>query len=409
MNEEEEELYPPSAISSWSGFVYQGKIALYHCLKLLLQDELDFDLQLDSTEDFAIYRDGLLISAHQVKAKVGKYRSNYTSALEKASNIEGDRIRGTTRYIHVSVEINDTCDFVAPNEEVVSFYDYGTNKYCGLGDIEDLIKQLIIELCQKEEVLLSEVLVNTNYCLVSEIISTQAIEIHRRNQVDGLSEDEAAYTYTIKSSDVLSNILNNSPYTDIEYFALELKNDLYKHLEIKLDSALPTMSEAQYSRAKNLFFHIYQLELDELKHLCQLIKPSEKFSKIQKMDISRYSSLIQKIFIDPNFNGIPHYTDKCHNFYLPTAISLNDSDESLDCINQIKQETKNNKTLLFLLFEYGNLIAAQITSSFVVESKITDVSESGNGNTLSEKENNITKELNISVITLEEAEGKINA
>lgn len=407
--DEEEEKYPPSAISSWSGFVYQGKIALYHSLKLLLQDELDFELQLDSTEDFAIYKAGVLVSAHQVKAKIGKYRSSYNSALEKAGNIEGDRIQGSTRYIHISVEINDTCNFVAPNGEVISFYNYGDNKYCGLGDIEGLIKQLIIELCQKEKVQLSEILVNTNYCIISEKISTQVIEIHRRNQVDGLSEDEAAYTYTIKSSDILSDILNNNPYTDIEYFALELKNDLYKHLEIKLDLALPTMSEAQYDRAKNLFIHIYQLELNELEHLCQLIKPSEKFSKIQKMDISRYSSLIQKIFIDPNFRGIPHYTDKYHNFYLPTAISLNNSDESLDCINQIEQETKDNKTLLLLLFEYGNLIAAQITKSFVIESKITDVSDLDAEEFLLKKTNNITKELNVSVITIKEAEERINA
>ena len=30
-----EETLPGSAISSWGGFVYQGKVALYHCLKLL--------------------------------------------------------------------------------------------------------------------------------------------------------------------------------------------------------------------------------------------------------------------------------------------------------------------------------------------------------------------------------------
>ncbi|POB32564.1 hypothetical protein CRX65_16345, partial [Klebsiella pneumoniae] len=59
-----EETLPGSAISSWGGFVYQGKVALYHCLKLLIEKSFqqriidDFELQLDSTDDFAIYCDG---------------------------------------------------------------------------------------------------------------------------------------------------------------------------------------------------------------------------------------------------------------------------------------------------------------------------------------------------------------
>ncbi len=76
---------PDSAISSWGGFVYQGKIALFHSIKLLVEGSFDgkevkkFALQLDSTDDFAIYSDGIAISVHQVKAKA----SPYGSPLEK--------------------------------------------------------------------------------------------------------------------------------------------------------------------------------------------------------------------------------------------------------------------------------------------------------------------------------------
>lgn len=86
--------YPASAITTWSGFVYQGKIALYHCLKMIYQGDVGFELQLDSSDDFAIYKNGALISAHQVKAKIGKYRSEYIEALEKSSVIEFDRTKG---------------------------------------------------------------------------------------------------------------------------------------------------------------------------------------------------------------------------------------------------------------------------------------------------------------------------
>ncbi|GFZ62406.1 hypothetical protein PSE10A_49170 [Pseudomonas amygdali pv. eriobotryae] len=78
---------PNSAISSWSGFVYQGKVALYYSLKLLTEGVRDFELQLDSTDDFAIYKDGKLLSAHQVKAKVGSTRGSYTSALKSLQKL----------------------------------------------------------------------------------------------------------------------------------------------------------------------------------------------------------------------------------------------------------------------------------------------------------------------------------
>ena len=89
-------LLPHSAISSWGGFLYQGKVALFHSLKLIVDGEFEkrvintFELQLDSTDDFAIYFQGVAISTHQVKAKKSKNRSSYNEALEQASNVQKD-------------------------------------------------------------------------------------------------------------------------------------------------------------------------------------------------------------------------------------------------------------------------------------------------------------------------------
>lgn len=143
MSQEDDEKYPASAISSWSGFVYQGKIALYHSLKLIYDDDLDFALQLDSSDDFAIYKNGKLHTAHQVKAKISKYRSGYTKALEQSTSIELDKIKGTTRYFHVSVQLDNTDDHIGASGETVKFYRYGDKYYCGLGEIEGLTKGLI--------------------------------------------------------------------------------------------------------------------------------------------------------------------------------------------------------------------------------------------------------------------------
>lgn len=47
-----------SAADTRSGFIYQGKVALYHVLKLIFDEDNadEFHLQLDSLENFAIVR-----------------------------------------------------------------------------------------------------------------------------------------------------------------------------------------------------------------------------------------------------------------------------------------------------------------------------------------------------------------
>lgn len=304
MSQEDDDKYPASAVSSWSGFVYQGKIALYHSLKIIHDGDLDFELQLDSSDDFAIYKNGKLHTAHQVKAKIGKYRNGYTKALEQSTLIEHDKIKGTTRYFHVSVPLNNTDDHRGASGEIVKFYRYGDNYYCGLGEIEGLTKELIKEICKKQHIIVSDNLINFNYCLLSEKISTKAIHNHKLNQVDGISENRAAYEGRIKASNILEDLLTENPYQNRDYYTVALKARLQTHLEERLDQALPTMSDATYERARCLCEHIRETPINELKALCQMMKPSERFQDVQTNDIRRYTKLIQAISVEPIFNHL---------------------------------------------------------------------------------------------------------
>ena len=74
-----------TAISSWSGFVYQGKVAIYHVL--LERNNANYTLQLDSLDDFAIIdANECIISIHQVKAKKETHFSSYKEDFEKLHN-----------------------------------------------------------------------------------------------------------------------------------------------------------------------------------------------------------------------------------------------------------------------------------------------------------------------------------
>ncbi len=400
--------YPGTAITTWSGFVYQGKIALYHCLKMINQGEAEFELQLDSSDDFAIYKSDTLSSVHQVKAKIGKYRSEYSTALEKSSVIEFDRTKGVSRYFHVSVQLDNTDDYTGTNGELVQFYAYGSNKYCGLGEIEGLTKELIRQICNSKSITLSEDLLNYNYCLLSEKISSKAVAIHRLVQDDREKANKAAYENRVTAQSLLDDILTKNPYNSTEYYAVDLKARLYSHLEEKLDQALPSMSDEMYARAQRLFEHIRITDVSDFKTLCQLMKPSERFSSIQMADIRRYSGLIEAMSLEPILKQFPHYLDGEKRFYLPTALDLPLLDDRVGCISDLLGEMESNEHLLKLLFEYNHLIASRSVDSFVIDTKYTHPDDLNNQEAKDRIDSNITKSFCLSIMTKEDAEARLN-
>lgn len=404
MSQDDDEKYPASAVSSWSGYVYQGKIALYHSLKLIHDGDLDFELQLDSSDDFAIYKQGKIHTAHQVKAKIGKYRSGYRKALEQSTLIEFDKAKGTSRYFHVSVPLDNTDDHEGENGEKVKFYTYDEKLYCGLGEIEETTKKIICKIFDTHGILYSDELINFNYCLLSEKISTKAVEIHKLNQEDRVAANQAAYEGRISAKDIKNDILTKNPYQDRDYYAVDLKARLQSHLEERLDQALPTMSDATYERARRLSEHIRSTQASKMKTLCQMMKPSERFQGVQTTDIRRYTKLIQAMSVEPIFNHLPHYLDSENRFYIPTAL---DVDESEDCEADMLREMKSNSDLLRLLFEYNHLIASKSESSFTFNTKFTHSDDLEDKKVVEKIESNIVKSLCINVVTKDDAESRL--
>lgn len=115
------------ATPTWSGFNYQGKLAIFHTLKLMNslneREYNNYELELEWFEDFAIKKDGIYESVHQVKA----YNSNSINKYEEAicglfrRIIERDEVgKG---YLHTWKKID--CDWYESIKEIIENYLLG--------------------------------------------------------------------------------------------------------------------------------------------------------------------------------------------------------------------------------------------------------------------------------------------
>ncbi len=113
------------ATPSWSGYIYQGKIAIFHALTIInkeLKENRDFDfdqykLEIEWMEDFAILNGGGYESIHQVKAYKDSTPGAYKDAIEDLFKKLNDKpnLKG---YLHVWNEIRHYIEAVTcPREQ----------------------------------------------------------------------------------------------------------------------------------------------------------------------------------------------------------------------------------------------------------------------------------------------------
>lgn len=149
------------ATPSWSGYQYQGKVALYHVLrvineKLSNEPNYSFDkysLEIEWMEDFAIMNNGLYESIHQVKAYDECSPSNYKSAIVEIlfklftrSIPKGFlHLRQTIKFSRKIYDFKKMKQTYNPKKyssnilDRLEIYRYGDKNFCELDEIDLLI------------------------------------------------------------------------------------------------------------------------------------------------------------------------------------------------------------------------------------------------------------------------------
>lgn len=414
-------VYPHTAITTWNGFIYQGKIAIYHVLQLLSEPGMqnNWKLQLDSLEDFAILDNtGSVQSLHQVKALKSQYYSSYSEAFEKLKN-KANQIGCINAKFHVAREIFDkTVQDIASCHIPVQIYDYGPNCWCSVDDIdlkiEDKIKPLLATFHTGDHSKQTNDYVRKARGYLDQLVVKKVMNIHKIVHDSLMSEGEAAYSQTIPFSDfydILSCDLNQLDLGDDYYFYM-LLNDLHAYYQGYCIEYEDTLSQESLTKLSFCMYQIECLQQTDMIKFVRSIMPHRVF-KIRSLreykDNSFNKEEIQEAFLTilntlkcPEFDTKLFFKwDEAGRTYTPTTIDKGQVHSTKICENIVKNALDTDIEIMF----EGNCL---ITTSIDVESIVNHLPEIMR--TLDSKDlelNRITKWNSISLISLNNVIGVI--
>lgn len=254
------------ASPSWSGFNYQGKVALYYALKCINSESVEkdfsnYNLMLEDNEDFEIVIDNKPISFHQVKAYNESSYSKYSDALLEIT-LELSKNLNVVGKIHTWKEINYKSDCYDLKSSIKS-------------DIESIL----------EEFKLSTEATSTIHKAASAVKGCSKTTLIIRNAFKKKSAEEIAHfleCILTEQNDALSRI-SAYKYDDENLFCdLNTINEKIKtQLSLALKNRSIPITESQLDRA---FFHFLGM-MDKYiiyrhEHKKSLIKAPIEFTNI---------------------------------------------------------------------------------------------------------------------------------
>ncbi|MGF1732133.1 ABC-three component system protein [Photobacterium kasasachensis] len=401
MNNNQEEL-PHTAITTWSGFVYQGKVALLHCLNLIHdfnKQVTKYQLKLENVDDFAIHYNNACLSMHQVKAYKSTKFNSYQVAIEKQAK-ESLKYPNVRAFFHVSREIENTPGNFPQLYPSVKLYEYCIDnkrqRYCGLNEIDNLlndtIKDIYIKHYSEQTHKITDTYIDHSRNILENIVLNKVILVHHKiqttpgNVVRKIAAEE--YIGFIELFEILEKNITEVLLND-EYFLYALKKDIgryYQEFYDELDQENGDIGDLK--KLGNYLDRVNGLNIAEMSKFIRSILPHKKgtFKTLQdyKDETFTQDELKQGLFyildqlVEANFN---YFDDKPNLFswvsndkeYYPTAVS-NARRSRRNICRKIVESAINND--VEFLYESGNLVTAEITSNNI----FSDISNGPNAN-----------------------------
>lgn len=423
---------PHTAIPTWSGFIYQGRVALYHVLKQIntkTENEInELVLQIDSIEDFTILNSIAAggytpISMHQVKAVKSSLYSTYKEDFEQ---LEGKwtalRLQAVEAFFHMATQNEKTkvqIEVLHPNMKI---YVYENNsESCSLNDINIKILEQIVLVLQKYNIvghnnpntvqLLSEIL--------EKIVSDKVIYIHALNH-GGTAIRNAAYDNPIPLQNFLDALRIDITLLvqDEVYFEGKIRNNLNRYYqEFCLDCEEDQLSPELRTKMDKYLKLFNSYDTTAFKVFLQNIRPHksvayenlQQYTDLSLNEDEMKDSFYQILLAIKESNGGDGIGWVCSESkqYLPTSIGYSDSESSKKKVSERIIKIALNK-MVDVPFNSDYLITSEC-NVYNIEAYANNVSHVNHLDTgEAESETKITQWKKVSLIDLETAKNKLN-
>lgn len=423
---------PHTAIPTWSGFIYQGRVALYHILKQLntkTENEInELVLQIDSIEDFTILKSNAAgghtpISMHQVKAVKSSLYSTYKKDFEQLEEKwTGIGLQTVEAFFHMATQNEKTKIQIEALHPNMKIYEYENNaESCSLNNIDIKIKEQIVLVLQNYNIvghnnpdtiqLLSEIL--------EKIVSDKVIYIHSLNH-SGIGIRAAAFNNTVPLP-IFLNILKAdiaSHVQDEVYFESKIRSNLNRYYqEFCLDCEEDQLSsELKIKMDKySILFNSY--DTTAFKEFLQNIRPHKNVSYEnlqQYTDLSLNEDEMKDSFYhillaikQSNGNDGIGWVCSESKQYFPTCINSPDDQRNKRRISERIMKTALSKMVDvpfnsdYLITSACNVDNIEAYANNVIHVNYVDTGEA-------ESETKITQWKKVSLIDLETAKNKLN-
>lgn len=423
---------PHTAISSCSGYIYQGKIAVIHCLKLfeqLGQEARFLQLEIESLDDFAIMdANGNCLSIHQVKAKKGQLFSGYQAAIEKQQR-DSQSNRGVPAYFHVAKSIADIPDSFEADYSPVKFYNYQNSEghdidACELDQVDALneaqAKRAYITLEQENYKHRDAAYLTKTRQYLEDIVVKHIIEVHHKiieERKGGRTDRKIAMESKIQLEEFYDLLVNqdlNSVTEGDDYFYYLLLKDAGQYFHTYCLDELDNDPNALL-KLNSYLTVINSLDICQLTKFIQSILPQKKtaFKSISQYKDNTFTdadfqygllSVFHELIESRTDREFCFYWEKDGDTYFPTAITVDKRQAKKLCTDIIQSALDND---VDFFFESGKLINQGID----VESIFSNI-QVGKLSLLEENDDLNRHRINgfrdITLISLDNAKGVIN-
>ncbi|MGB3750620.1 MAG: ABC-three component system protein [Arcobacteraceae bacterium] len=358
-----------SAIPSWSGYIYQGKVAIYHVLRII-KDKLDidsnctfdnYDLEVEWQEDFAILIDGVYDTLHQVKAYeesssptfYNKALSDLYAKLSNGIGVSGwlniwnpiNFTNGTTSKDFSELKNANKGIYSQDIVDKIDIYEYcNGNKYCNLDEIDLLIVKKIEEIYSLKTFDITSITDEQYKCVKSElyiVLDTHILEVHK---------DSSKKKDTIPFNSILNIFKNNYEEYSLEYEYIKVKNNFFEMIHTYCQNSRNCDCSIDLcNNSCDLFKIEKEMEIKTAEEVYKIILKATPHYKLYNDLLDSTGllfSLIKTFHTLNKSHQTSEYLYKKDNIYLPTTIHTSEN------IPVIAKNILDNKELDSIIPQY---------------------------------------------------------